>query len=89
MISKYVKRPIIVEAIQYNGDNFEELANFSNNKVFVEDGWLYCMTLEGNMKAKNKAGDYLIKGIQGEFYICEKDIFEKTYMTLEEYSHVY
>ena len=35
-------------------------------------------TLEGNYK-QGKAGDYLMKGIDGELYICDKDIFEKTY----------
>lgn len=35
-------------------------------------------TLEGNYK-QGKAGDYLIKGIDGELYICDREIFEKTY----------
>lgn len=39
-------------------------------------------TLEGNYK-QGKAGDYLMKGINGEIYICDKDIFEKTYDFLE------
>lgn len=43
---------------------------------------MYVHTLEGDMKMKNKDGDYLIKGVRGEFYFCEKSIFEETY---EEY----
>jgi hypothetical protein len=35
-------------------------------------------TLEGNYK-QGKAGDYLMRGIDGELYICDKEIFEKTY----------
>ena len=35
-------------------------------------------TLEGNYK-QGKAGDYLMRGIEGELYICDKAIFEKTY----------
>ena len=34
-------------------------------------------TLEGNMRVSN--GDYVIKGIHGEFYACKPDIFDKTY----------
>lgn len=85
MIRKYVKRPIPIEAIQWTGDNFDELEDFAGSNVWVEDGYLFVMTLEGAFKSKNKVGDYLIKGIKGEFYICEKKIFEESYMTVEEY----
>ena len=40
-------------------------------------------TLEGNYK-KGKSGDYLMRGIDGELYICDKDIFEKTYDFIKE-----
>lgn len=79
MIRKYVKKPIPIEAIQYDGNNFEELETFSNGAVFIEDGILKCKTLEGVMSCFNKVGDYLVRGIAGEFYICEKSIFEITY----------
>lgn len=79
MIRKYVKKPIPIEAIQYDGSNFEELEAFSNGAVFIEDGILNCRTLEGVMSAFNKIGDYLVKGPFGEFYICEKKVFETTY----------
>lgn len=43
----------------------------------------FCIeTLEGNMKAK--IGDYIIKGINGEFYPCKSDIFDKTYEEVTE-----
>lgn len=45
---------------------------------------MYVHTLEGDMKMKNKTGDYLIKGVKGELYFCEKSIFEETY---EEVKH--
>ena len=41
-------------------------------------------TLEGIFKSPNKTGDWLIKGIKGEFYICEKSIFEDTYTEYDE-----
>lgn len=79
IVKKYMKKPIPVEAIQWTGKNYDELDAFAGNNVFIEDGILKCKTLEGTMSAMNKYGDYLIKGVQGEFYICEKSIFESTY----------
>jgi len=84
MVKKYVKKPIPVEAIQWTGDNFDELEDFAGNNIWVDEGHLFVMTLEGAFKSKNKTGDYLIKGIRGEFYICEKDIFEETYEEVKE-----
>lgn len=78
MTKKYIKKPIPVEAVQYTGKNFDEVQSFCTD-AFTEDGWLKVHTLEGDMKAPNRTGDYVIKGIKGEFYICEKSIFEKTY----------
>ena len=79
MVKKYVKKPIPIEAVQWAGDNFRELYDFAGNDVYFQDGWIYVHTLEGDMKMKNKTGDYLIKG---EFYFCEKSIFEVTYEEL-------
>lgn len=79
MIKKYVKKPIPIEAVQWTGKNFDEIDAFTGNNVFIEDGILKCRTLEGIMSAKNKYGDYLIKGPVNEFYICEKNVFEMTY----------
>ena len=79
MIKKYVKKPIPIEAVQWTGDNFKDLYDFAGNDVYLQDGWIYVHTLEGDMKMVNKTGDYLIKGIRGEFYFCEKNIFEETY----------
>jgi hypothetical protein len=76
MIQKYVKKPIIVEAIQWNGRNTEDILKFCK----VAEATLFDITiktLEGNMKAE--IGDYIIKGIKGEFYPCKADIFEETY----------
>ena len=88
MVKRYVKKPIPVEAVQYDGNNFKELYDFADNNVYCQDGWVYVHTLEGDMKMKNKVGDYLVKGIQGEFYFCEKNIFEKTYEELNDRSYV-
>ena len=79
---KYVKKPILVEAVQFNGHNIDEVNDFCQD-AFVEDGWLRVYTLEGIMKASNRVGDYVVKGVMGEFYICEKSIFEETYEEVE------
>ena len=79
----YRKKPVTVEAIQWNDNNLEIQA-FCKDAEFearldVMGVWLdlYINTLEGRMKASK--GDYIVKGVNGEFYPCKPDIFEKTY----------
>lgn len=89
MIRKYVKKPVIIEAMRFNSwHDIDELINFCgiNNVLIVlnPDGSndLYIESLEGNMKVEE--GDYVIKGIKGEFYPCKPDIFELTYDIIDE-----
>lgn len=77
MIQKYIKRPVTIEAVQYTGDNAEEIMNFVNEKLIITDKEIVIPTLEGNMIAV--PSDYIIKGVAGEFYPCKEDIFHKTY----------
>lgn len=79
MINTYVKKPIPIKAVQYTGDNFEELVEFAGNDVYKNETGIFIHTLEGDMKMVNSVGDYLIQGIRGEFYFCEKEIFEESY----------
>ena len=86
-MQKFVKKPIVIEAIQYNGINITEVEDFVGAKLpsvllSVEDTQLVIPTLEGDMKVSK--GDYVIKGIKGEFYPCKPDIFEKTYDVVED-----
>lgn len=82
---KYKKKPVIIEAIQFedNSDRIIEIHEFMGGdtiRVNYEDKdnpYLKIETLEGIMKAS--VGDYIIKGVNGEFYPCKPDIFEKTY----------
>lgn len=77
-MAKYKKKPVIVEAIQWNGDNALEILQFSHESYIDKDNYtLKIDTLEGTMVANR--GDYIIKGVNGEFYPCKPDIFEKTY----------
>lgn len=86
---KYRKRPVVIEAIQFKRDNFGEIEVFAQGKATYfrterhPNGKAYCTieTLEGNMTATE--GDYIIKGVNGEFYPCKPDIFEKTYELVE------
>ena len=83
MINKYRKKPVIVEAIVWTGNNIDEIKELAKNAVehiiFVDNN-LYIETLEGNMNVS--IGDYIIKGIEGEFYPCKPNIFKKTYETV-------
>ena len=82
MIKKYRKKPVVIEAICFT-DEYKDIAfNFVTcNKYpsFDSDGrpCLRIQTLEGEMTAT--LGDFIIKGVNGEFYPCKPDVFEKTY----------
>ena len=78
---KYRKKPVEIEAIQWTGNNLEEVEAFVVNaegRQFDTVGEsLFIHTLEGSMRAK--PGDYIIKGVKDEFYPCDESIFRITY----------
>lgn len=97
-MSKFRKKPVVIDAMQWTGANVQELTNFlAGFKVHVAppNGEAECRTciarfdytvspatviiptLEGDHTAS--AGDWIIRGIKGEFYPCKPDIFEMTY----------
>lgn len=79
-MTKYRKKPVVIEAVLFNGDNHVEICDkWSNNVVkrCKHRDFLEIPTLEGHMIANQ--GDYIIKGIQGEFYPCKPDIFKESY----------
>lgn len=78
----YIKRPIPIEAMQYTGDNLIDITMFAKAHFYIKtDGSLYITTLEGDMLCP--VGAYVIKGVDGEYYPCRGDIFEKTYVKYE------
>ena len=85
-MSKYRKKPVVIEAIQWTGNNKGEIEDFAGDAaVWVRLGEFSIMrieTLEGIMTA-NK-GDWVIKGIAGEYYPCHPNIFAATYELVED-----
>lgn len=81
MVLNYRKKPVVIQAIQYTGKNIEEVCNFieSNTRIIYTKDFkkIEIETLEGNMQAI--PGDYIIKGVNNEYYPCKEDIFNKTY----------
>lgn len=77
----YRKKPVVIEAIQFN-KNFTEIEKFCEGNFDWSEGKSDIKTLEGTMRAS--VGDWIIKGVNGEFYPCKPDIFEKTYDQVEE-----
>lgn len=86
-MAKYRKKPVVIEAVQWTGDNLDEVRKFLGGDflgVESDTGQLGVGTLEdgfGGMTAAHIASlyDFLIEGVQGEHYACKSDIFEATY----------
>lgn len=87
---KYRKKPVVVEAVQWTGLNLEEIKKFVGGAltyIINDTAWevgkgkphvyMKIRTLEGDMEVSKK--DFIIKGVNGEFYPCKPDIFQKTY----------
>lgn len=86
ILTSYRKQPVVIEAVQIREDNDEELMMFldKHNAPFeiVGDHELVIHTLEGDMRASK--GDWIIRGVKGEFYPCKPEIFSETYEEVPE-----
>jgi len=86
-MAKYRKKPVEIEAMKFDEQTCNQVLNWitcttdadfdENNKPIIK-----IQTLEGVMTVS--IGDYVIKGVNGEFYPCKPDIFEKTYERVDE-----
>lgn len=84
-MTQYRKKPVVIDAVQFTRKNVDEVKEFTNGTAHSfrtersPNGKSYCTipTLEGEHTATE--GDFIIKGVSGEFYPCKPDIFEKTY----------
>ena len=89
-LSKYRSRPVVKEAVQFDGSTAsqKEIEEWSAGRVrgfYTPQGYLAGLrveTLEGNMDAEG--GDWIIRGLRGEFYPCKPDVFEKSYELVME-----
>lgn len=82
---KYRKKPIVIEAIEFTGTNQDEIIKFTKGHAIKGIAVLETMkiqTMEGLMTAKK--GDWIIRGIKGEFYPCDSDIFAKSYEVVSD-----
>ena len=91
---KFRKKPIVIDAVQWNGKNFDEIMNFMQyfhgNKFNYENAeeqayktkQLTIQTDEGLMTAS--LNDWIVKGVKGEFYPCKPDVFELTYEKIDD-----
>ena len=77
------KKPVAIRAIQWTGENYAAVKIFGGDDIDLVDGELIIKTLEdgkdGIAKHAASVGDFVIEGVQGEFYFCKPDIFDKTY----------
>lgn len=88
---RYRKRPVEIEAMRFTGSNEDEILNWAHEQPDPPSMWaqktidgkteIIIRTLEGQVAAR--AGDWVIRGIVGEFYPCRDDVFQATYETAE------
>ena len=75
---KFRTKPCEIEAVQWTGRNVVEIMRFvKNESAIITNGVLIIKTLEGDMVAST--GDYIIRGLRGEYYPCKPDVFQKKY----------
>ncbi len=83
MIKKYRKKPVTIEAMRFTIDNGFDFITWAERggpheiRYYPESQRLAIVTLEGTMEAK--IGDWVIKGLKGEFYPCADEIFRMSY----------
>lgn len=85
---KYRKKPVVIEAVQFldTVESIVAVSDFAGDTISIDYSqdppMLKIKTLEGIMTAR--PGDFIIKGVKGEFYACKPDIFEQTYEPVKE-----
>jgi hypothetical protein len=75
-VPRFRKKPVVVEAVLWTGHNLSEVLAFCPGSALVGSE-IYVPTIDNYGYAD--VGDYIIKGVQGEFYPCKPDIFHATY----------
>ena len=75
MVKTYQKKPVTVHARMYDGENGLEIKTFAGASAVEKDGVLYIQSKEGARAAK--PGDYIVRGVDGEFFASSPESFEK------------
>jgi hypothetical protein len=79
MILRWRKKPVVIQAVRWDGHNVDEVITFvgTSGRMLDTVNCFAIITKEGTMVAE--LGDFIIKGVKGEFYPCKPDIFEASY----------
>lgn len=83
MIKRYRKKPVVIEAMLLTNETRREVIDWINDNGGKADSYrqpnspIIITTLEGDMTGT--LGDYIIKGVQSEFYPCKPQIFNASY----------
>ena len=80
--AQFRKRPVVIEAIQLTQSSLSAVEKFVGGDLEIRASGVVIATLEGAMHAS--VGDWIIRGVKGEFYPCKPDIFEATYEAKKE-----
>ena len=87
MMARYRTKPCEIEAVEWNGSNISEINDFAEKSVlWLNDAKgnpiLEILTLEGIMLTN--VGDFIIRGLRGEYYPCKPDVFHRKYELISE-----
>ena len=74
---KYRRKPVVIDAIQWTGDNYAEIFEFTEGKAYLSSSHSSTLVLESDVKVGK--GYYIIRIAHGAYTICEEDFFNKMY----------
>lgn len=81
-MSRYRKKPVVIEAVQWTGANEADVRALGGDPHYeLADGRMLIRTLEGTMEAA--VGDWIVRGVKNELYPVKPDIFLATYEVVE------
>jgi hypothetical protein len=79
---KFRKKIAVVEAVQWSGSNWHQVYDFAGHEVFTTSGNLFVKTPDGTLGAS--PGDWIVKGVKGNFYPCPNDIFQEIWEEVDD-----
>lgn len=83
---QFRKKPVVIDATNWDGGNVEHVMDWASGlsgeaHLRFDGNVIFIQTLEGEMRCD--PGDWIIRGVKGEFYPCKPDIFAQTYEPVE------